>query len=152
MNNPSRAGRAGPLAPLLDRWFGQFLDGIIYAVLFIGPLFLFSFILDIIDPASDSPLANIPTVVFLGPALFYLFFQDGLAHGRSWGKKSVKTRVIDARTGRPCTYTQSLIRNTPLLFLGFIDWCFIFSADRQRLGDRLAHTLFIKGDKIEEQE
>jgi uncharacterized RDD family membrane protein YckC len=52
-------------------------------------------------------------------------------------------QVIDVRTGGPCTYGQSFIRNLLLLALGFIDWLFIFGATRQRLGDRAASTIVV---------
>jgi uncharacterized RDD family membrane protein YckC len=77
-------------------------------------------------------------------ALLYLLFQDGMEKGQSWGKKLVNTRVIDARTAKPCTFGQSFLRNLLLVLLNWIDWVFIFGYLRQRLGDRAAHTVVIE--------
>lgn len=122
------------LASLVERWLGQFLDGLIYAVIFIVPALLLRF-------ALGSILAPI---IGLVAAVLYLLFQDGLENGQSWGKRVMKTKVIDSRTGRPCTFGQSFIRNFLLSLLNIIDWIFIFGANRQRLGDRVANTLVVK--------
>jgi uncharacterized RDD family membrane protein YckC len=55
-------------------------------------------------------------------------------------------RVVDARTGEPCTYRQSFIRNILLTFLGPIDWLFIFGERHQRLGDKAAGTIVVTAD------
>jgi uncharacterized RDD family membrane protein YckC len=54
------------------------------------------------------------------------------------------TAVVDAATGRPCTFGKSFLRNFLLVVLGFIDWIFIFGRRRQRLGDMAANTLVVK--------
>ncbi len=56
--------------------------------------------------------------------------------------------VVDARTGQPCTFGQSFVRNLLLSILGFIDWLFIFGRKRQRLGDMAAPTLVIKSPSL----
>jgi uncharacterized RDD family membrane protein YckC len=50
--------------------------------------------------------------------------------------------VIDEKSGEPCTWGDSLVRN---LFgaLGLIDWLFIFGEKHQRLGDRVAGTIVV---------
>jgi len=75
--------------------------------------------------------------------LAYLLFADGLDKGQSYGKRVVRTAVVDASNRMPCTYWKSLLRNLPI-FLGVIDWIFIFGRTRQRLGDKLAKTIVLK--------
>ena len=75
---------------------------------------------------------------------FYHFFADGLNEGQSVGKLWLGMRVIDARTGAPCTYYQSFVRNLLLSIAGPIDWIFIFGERRQRLGDAIAGTIVVE--------
>ena len=122
------------LASLWERWFGQFLDGIIYCIIIVVGVILVAF----------TGLAEIGVGIGIILALLYCLFQDGLRNGQSYGKRIVKTKVIDSRNGLPCTFGQSFIRNLLLAILGFIDWIFIFGEKRQRLGDKAANTLVVK--------
>ena len=128
-------GRRYVLASLMERWLGQFLDGLIYLA-----IFLVGFL-------SNTTIGL--TVSFV-VALLYLLFQDGLTNGQSLGKKIVKTKVIHSRTASPCTFGQSFVRNLLLAILGFIDWLFIFGGKRQRLGDKVARTLVVKPNGLPE--
>ncbi len=128
------AGTQYEYATRWQRWLGQFLDSLIYGVIAIIPMM----ILDIILPEEYA------VVLGILPALWYLLFQDGMPEGQSLGKKGVDTRVLDAKTGRPCTYGQSFIRNISLIVLNWIDWIFIFGEKHQRLGDKLAGTVVVK--------
>ena len=117
----------------MNRGMGQLLDSMIYiAIVLVGGVF--------------SSVTDGVFWVLIGGfvALLYLLFQDGMAKGQSWGKKVVNTRVIDARTAKPCTFGQSFLRNLLLALLTWIDWVFIFGDQRQRLGDRAAHTVVIE--------
>ena len=114
-----------------QRLIGQFLDGVVYAGIVLA-----------------GALLGILTLGLLGfvgglVALAYALFQDGLGRGQSYAKKWMGLQVIDTRTGGPCTFGQSFIRNLLLLVLGFIDWLFIFGVTRQRLGDRAASTVVV---------
>jgi len=75
-------------------------------------------------------------------AAFYYLFADGFPGGQSLGKKWIGMYVIDEKSGEPCTWGDSLVRN---LFgaLGLIDWLFIFGEKHQRLGDRVAGTIVV---------
>ena len=114
-----------------QRLMGQFLDGVVYAGIALVGMLL--------------GLVTFGLLGFVGglAALAYALFQDGLGRGQSYAKKWMGLQVIDVRTGGPCTYGQSFIRNLLLLALGFIDWLFIFGATRQRLGDRAASTIVV---------
>ena len=126
-------GAGYELASLWERWSAQLLDGFFYVLLFF--------------------IAGLPFFVlagglgmFVGSAVagLYLLFQDGMAGGRSWGKKIAGTRVIDAETGAPCSIGQSLVRNLLLAVLNIFDWIFIFGDTRQRIGDMVAKTYVVR--------
>ncbi len=114
-----------------QRLIGQFLDGVVYFAIGLAGVLL--------------GIVTLGLLGFVGgiAALAYALFQDGLGSGQSYAKKWMGLQVIDVRTGGPCTYGQSFIRNVLLLVLSFIDWLFIFGATRQRLGDRAAGTVVV---------
>ena len=123
------------LASLWERWYGQFLDAVIYCFIIIVVVIL----------ATYAGLTEAGVVIGIILSLLYYLFQDGLSNGQSYGKRIAKTMVIDSRNGSPCTFGQSFSRNLLIAILGFIDWIFIFGEKRQRLGDKLAKTLVVKG-------
>jgi uncharacterized RDD family membrane protein YckC len=82
-------------------------------------------------------------MVAWGLAILYILLADGLPGGQSFGKKALRMRVIDERTGRDCTFGKSFLRNILLAILGPIDWVFIFGKKRQRLGDQVAGTIVV---------
>jgi uncharacterized RDD family membrane protein YckC len=52
--------------------------------------------------------------VFIGGivvAAVYLLLKDGLPRGQSLGSRLAKIAVVDQKTGAPCTFRQSFIRN-----------------------------------------
>lgn len=77
-------------------------------------------------------------------AILYLLLSDGFARGQSYGKRVVRTAVVDATTGALCTFGQSFPRNLLLMLLEVIDWVFLFGRKRQRPGDTLANTIVIR--------
>ena len=133
MNSVQIGGQRYELTGLGSRWVGQFLDGLIYVVMFFTP----ALVLGIMGVESEF------AIIGLVPALFYLLFQDAMEGGQSLGKKALGASVVDASTGAPCSWGQSFVRNISLILLGFIDWLFIFGARQQRLGDKLANTCVI---------
>ena len=134
------AGVEYELASRAARLLGQFLDGIVYGVIIAASLFAGR----IVGVGSDA-LGGVVSMIGMVVALAYLLFQDGMAGGQSLGKRWINTRVIDARTGAPCSYGQSVVRNALLVLLEVIDWIFILGERRQRLGDRAAHTVVVNG-------
>jgi uncharacterized RDD family membrane protein YckC len=123
------------LATLGDRLIGELLDAAIVTIILI--LWVAPFAL-----AGPIGPTVMPTGFLFG--LVYVLFADGLPGGQSFGKRVNNTMVVDAITGEPCTFGQSVIRNGILAVLGVIDWVFIFGHKRQRLGDRAAHTIVVK--------
>jgi uncharacterized RDD family membrane protein YckC len=121
------------LASRGNRLVGQLIDACIALGIFMA-LFLPSMAFQ----GSESSIIA-PVLGLFG----YHLFADGLKGGQSYGKRVVKTRVIDQTTGAPCTFGKSFLRNLVLIVLGVIDWVFIFGRKRQRLGDKLAGTIVI---------
>ena len=127
------------LASLWERWYGQFLDGIVYVAIFLVLLVILS---------QFARLAEFGVVMGIILFFLYLLFQDGLRNGQSYGKRIAKTKVIDSRHGSPCTFGQSFVRNLLLSILGLIDCIFIFGQKRQRLGDKAAKTLVVRDYRL----
>jgi uncharacterized RDD family membrane protein YckC len=124
---------------LASRWarlFGQMIDGSFAAI----PTFLAA-VISQVTGATPAPLIASGIVW----ACFYFFFADGRHEGQSFAKQWLGIRVVDARTGAPCTFWQSFGRNVFTIF-GPLDWIFIFGERRQRLGDKVAGTIVVIAD------
>ena len=94
--------------------------------------------------------------------LMYLLLGDGFFDGRSVGKKLLKLKVVSAGTGGPCSFRESILRNSTfgagyvLWIIPFIGWIFIVivsviefilalgSKEGMRLGDEIAKTAVIE--------
>src|SRR3954451_4472096 len=122
------------LASRSNRLIGQFIDGVIGMA---------PFILGAVVSAVSDVLGTILIFAAAAWAFFYYFFADGLHGGQSYAKRWLGMQVIDEKTGAPCGYGQSFIRNLLLFFLGPLDWIFIFGGKHQRLGDKAARTIVI---------
>ena len=99
----------------------------------------------------ESSLVEAIVYVPSGIAFFlYLFLRNGLPNGQSWGKKTINIKVIHARTGAPCTYFQSFVRELIHQIFGMvlIDYVFMLGKKRQRLGDKTALTVVVKVDSV----
>lgn len=123
-----------PYASRLSRLFGQILDGLVGG----APL-----ILALIFASFSDTLGTIALIAAVAWSVFYYFFADGFSGGQSIGKRWLDMHVIDAKSGAPCSYGQSFLRNLLLAILGPIDWIFIFGERHQRLGDMAAGTVVI---------
>lgn len=119
-----------PLATLGERFAGHFLD----VVLSCGGIGLGSYI------GTSLGVGALPAIVMFAA---YQLFSDGLGNGQSFGKRVVKIAVVDEKTGAPCTFGGSFLRNAARFF-GLFDWAFMFGERRQRLGDKAANTIVIK--------
>jgi uncharacterized RDD family membrane protein YckC len=117
------------LASPPQRFMGQFLDALVAYAMIFAALAL-----------DSSPLF----IVAWAFAILYILLADGLPGGQSLGKKLLRMRVIDEKSGRACTFGGSFLRNLMLAFLGPIDWIFIFGRKHQRLGDKAAGTIVVK--------
>ncbi len=92
----------------------------------------------------------------------YLLLSDGLFDGRSIGKKIIRLRVVSAETNSPCTFKDSILRNSPFAagyafwIIPWVGWIFILivtviefilvlgSKDGMRLGDMIAKTVVLE--------
>jgi uncharacterized RDD family membrane protein YckC len=90
--------------------------------------------------------------------LAYLLIGDGLFQGRSLGKKLIGLRVVSADTDEPCSFRDSILRNSVfgigylLYLIPWLGWIFMVivcafefiillgSKDGMRLGDEIAKT------------
>ena len=118
------------------RFLGQMIDGS-FAML---PVVLARFIV-----VHTTPVF-FPFMIAGGAwSFFYLFLADAFHDGQSFAKQLLGVRVVDAKTGRPCTFGQSFVRNI-FTILGPIDWIFIFGEAHQRLGDKAAGTVVVTAD------
>jgi len=128
-----------PMASLGDRLAGKLLDSLVQ----VGVLLLVVFIGSILNIRTEKSGYFEVTIAFVLP-LVYGLIADGLGEGQSFGKRIMKTAVVDASTHMPCTIWKSIIRNGTQFLLGAIDLVFIFGERRQRLGDRVAKTIVLK--------
>jgi uncharacterized RDD family membrane protein YckC len=113
-------------------------------------------------------LEVVPTAGFFA-GLAYLLIGDGLFDGRSLGKKLIGLRVVSADTNTPCTFRESILRNSTLgigflfykvLWLGWILIILISiiefiillgSKDGKRFGDEIAKTVVIESPQIRQE-
>lgn len=101
----------------------------------------------------DGFVGGIPVIIpIIGWlwAIVYACTKDALPFfgGQSLGKKVLGIRVIDARTGKPIKgeFGTAIIRQLSLMIplFGLVDACMVFSSERQRFGDKWAHTMVVK--------
>ena len=78
--------------------------------------------------------------------LFGWFFGgDGSNNGQGWAKKLCSIKVINSRTGNPCTFGQSFMRRLCIyLPVDIIDILCVFGAKEQWIADMLAAPLVVK--------
>lgn len=94
--------------------------------------------------------------------LAYILLGDGFFDGRSLGKKLLKLKVVSTENNTPCTFRESILRNSTfavglgLTILPWIGWLFLLgiiilefilvlgSTDGKRLGDEFANTMVIE--------
>ncbi len=94
--------------------------------------------------------------------LMYLLLGDGLFDGRSLGKKLLKLKVVEVETQAPCSFRDSILRNSTLglgyilWIIPWIGWIFISIAlalefililgsdDGRRLGDEIGKTTVVE--------
>jgi uncharacterized RDD family membrane protein YckC len=122
------------LAGLKSRLLGQSIDGLIALALALACILIIHLMK--IDEMFQWAIC---LTVYLG----YILFCDGFKGGQSLGKIIMKTAVVNASNGSPCSYCQSFLRNIFQVF-GFFDWLFVFGKKRQRLGDIAAGTIVIQ--------
>ncbi len=125
------------LASRGSRLIAQILDGLIAVVIVCAGL-LVAFL------SGEIATGGVFFISAILLAMLYILLSDGFQNGQSYGKRAMGIAVIDAATLQPCSYGKSFLRNLTLELLGPIDWLFIFTDKRQRLGDMSANTSVIQ--------
>jgi uncharacterized RDD family membrane protein YckC len=125
------------------RYVAHFLDGTLFAVLFVVVLLLAGGVLPDGD-ASDAIFAAVMVLGFtVGQVAYYVLTQR--RHGRTPGKRLAGIRVVDRHGEVPST--GALVKRTvPLIVEYFyvIAWIGMMTSPfRQRLGDRWADTYVV---------
>jgi uncharacterized RDD family membrane protein YckC len=141
-----------PYQGVAIRFVALLIDGIILAIVFWILLALFAgsaISYDVSTGAySISPAYYAVYVVYVIIDLLYFTFLQG-RYGQTVGKMAVKIKVVKEADGSPITYGEALIRTILViidgLFAYLVGAILIWTSDKkQRLGDRLAHTVVVK--------
>ena len=93
------------------------------------------FLAKLIDFLVIGALATIVTAPIGSlAALTYSLIADGFFDGRSLGKKMIGLRVVNLRTGMPCNFKDSILRNIPIAavvmfaLIPILGWILLFTA------------------------
>ncbi len=136
-------------ASIVGRFFALLIDWIILAIISFGILIGVSIIYD----GNDDIIFLIWAIltIFIG-FLYFMVFEGPFMQGQTIGKMAVSIRVVDEKSNKTISYTQSFIRNLLLIIdimpyvlpylLGFI--VVLTSKKDQRIGDMGAKTIVIK--------
>ncbi len=100
-----------------------------------------------VSGALSAGLATAAVITLIVWFLYYTILEG--RYGQTLGKWFVKVKVVKEDTGAPINYTEAAIRTILRIIDGIIDYLIgallIWTSDkRQRLGDRLAHTVVIQ--------
>ncbi len=164
-NNPYRAPEAVvadvamagelPLASLGDRFLGALVDGLIMLALVLPIMFMGGYF----QAAMSGEMPGIGTQLLytlIGFVVFCAVQAYPLSQtGQTWGKRVMKTRIVDLAGAKPSLATLLAKRYLPVQaaaavpFVGnvlvLVDTLLIFRADRRCGHDLIAGTRVIKG-------
>jgi uncharacterized RDD family membrane protein YckC len=110
----------------------------------------------------------VPKAGFFG-GLAYLLIGDGLFDGRSLGKKLIGLQVVRSDNLKPCTFKDSILRNS-IFAIGYLfykvpwfGWIFVAAAcvleflillgsrNGRRIGDEIAKTVVIESPQMKQE-
>jgi uncharacterized RDD family membrane protein YckC len=146
---------APPYQGVAIRFVAILIDTIIIAI--IGGILSvpFNALAVITNSASGTVTLSLASAVggLVSLAIFVLYFTLLEGHyGQTVGKMAVKIKVVRETDGAPIDYSEAAVR-TILRFLDLIPYIIPYllgailiwsSEEKQRLGDRVAHTVVIK--------
>ena len=118
-----------PLNPRRNKAF--LIDVVIYVLLIMVPILLIGILPDWLSGRAF--------VLGICLGLIYMIFRDG-ANGQSIGKRILRIQVVDQKTREPIGFSMAFCRGVVTGFpvIGWVDFLLTsFTADRQRLSDRL---------------
>ncbi len=97
--------------------------------------------------ALSAGIATASVIAIIVWFLYYTILEG--RYGQTLGKWFVKIKVVKEDTGAPINYTEAAIRTILRIIDGIIDYLIgailiWTSTKKQRLGDRLAHTVVVQ--------
>lgn len=100
------------------------------------------------DPTMALPLQAVFTVASGAVVLGYFAWTEA-RDGRTLGKRAFDLRVMRV-DGGPVTFREAIVRNLvklspPLLLLDVAALLLVFAKDKQRVSDRIARTIVVRG-------
>lgn len=162
-NNPYRAPESvvadvqvegAPLASLSERFLGSLIDGIIMLVIVLPIMFATGYF-TAISTGQQPGIGTMVLYVLMGFGIFCLVQGYPLAQSaQTWGKKVVKTRIVDLAGGQPSLGTLlgkryfpvQAVSAVPVIgnVLALVNVLFIFRSDRRCVHDLIAGTRVVK--------
>jgi uncharacterized RDD family membrane protein YckC len=146
---------ASPYQGVAIRFVAILIDTIIIAIIAGVVSAPFNALAVITNSASGTVTLSMASAVggLVSLAVFILYFTLLEGHyGQTVGKMAVKIKVVREADGAPIDYSQATVR-TILRFLDEIPYVIPYllgailiwsSEEKQRLGDRIAHTVVVK--------
>lgn len=97
----------------------------------------------------DGIFTGLLLLLLIVPGVVYWLIKDGLKNGQSWGCRIMGLKVVNLKTGAPCTKLQSVLRAlfaslSPLWVIEAV--LVVFESKGQRLVDKLMGTNVIEID------
>lgn len=143
---------AKPLATIGQRILAWIIDLIIISIVsgILGGLGFGALAFGGIIANPAAVLFGLGTVfVLIVVTIIYTLFLEGYWKGQTIGKKVINIRVVDEKSGKPETFSQSFVRNILRIIdnqlVGLVAFILIIATKRrQRIGDMLAHTVVVK--------
>ncbi|MBI3455306.1 MAG: RDD family protein [Candidatus Rokubacteria bacterium] len=131
-----------PKVILPRRFKADSIDGVAATILMLVPLFALTAIGDLLPSwLQPLPLIGIPGGVF------YIVFRDAMGKGASVGKRALGLRIIDLRTGTPCSarrvWARNLLDLIPIVdLIDFVLMC--LDSRGQKMMDKVLDTQVVE--------
>lgn len=118
------------------------IDGVAATILMLVPLFALTAIGDLL-PSWLQPLL----LIGIPGGVFYIVFRDAMGKGTSVGKRALGLRIIDLRTGTPCSprrvWARNLLDLIPIVdLIDFVLMC--LDSRGQKMMDKVLDTQVVE--------
>jgi uncharacterized RDD family membrane protein YckC len=126
-----------------------FIIGIIAGLLVLPFLAAAAATTAVSENLSTIAWGSVITASLVGLAIWFLYFTLLEGHyGQTIGKMALNIKVVRESDGMPIDYGESAVRTVLRIIDGLFDYLigaiFIWTSDqKQRLGDRVAHTVVV---------
>ena len=146
-------GTPTPYQGVAIRFVAILIDYVIIGV--ISAILAFPFVVAAIAVAASSGNlsalsgASIAAAALIGLVVWFLYFTMLEGHyGQTIGKMALNIKVVREADGAPIDYGEAAVRTILRIIDGLFDYLigaiFIWTSDeKQRLGDRVAHTVVV---------